>query len=39
MKAVLIGSDFLLDNDGNAKLVEFNTSGSLPKYDTSLRFY
>mgnify|MGYP000105955205 FL=1 len=26
MKAVLIGSDFLLDNDGNAKLVEFNTS-------------
>lgn len=26
MKAVLIGSDFLLDNDGNPKLVEFNTS-------------
>jgi len=26
MKAVLIGSDFLLDDDGNAKLVEFNTS-------------
>ena len=26
MKAVLIGSDLLLDNDGNAKLVEFNTS-------------
>lgn len=26
MKAVLIGSDFLLDDNGNAKLVEFNTS-------------
>jgi hypothetical protein len=26
MEAVLIGSDFLLDDNGNAKLVEFNTS-------------
>jgi hypothetical protein len=29
MKAVLIGSDFLLDDNGNAKLVEFNTSAGV----------
>ncbi len=29
MKAVLIGSDFLLDDDGNARLVELNTSAGI----------
>ena len=29
MKAVLIGSDFLLDDNGNAKLVELNTSAGI----------
>lgn len=29
MKAVLIGSDFLLDDNGNARLVELNTSAGI----------
>jgi hypothetical protein len=40
MKAVLIGSDFLLDDNGNAKILEMNTNASvyqsmLPHFDFS----